>query len=756
MRSFIKKKQDISITYEGYWTGLDAGEEKQEDISDYANGAGKFGHIGQPITLTQTLGSSALSLKVGIDFQYNKRLDASVIEDPTDGFGELSGGIVDFSANGALGTGKVFRILDNGDNIKNNIYPRTTPTYGLKVYAKDLSTLISPPSDRIYVDPLLGKFVFPRPTTYCIPTSWDTMANPAIGSPIEVIFHPQGSGSSLGGGSIWFGYNNYYFAGMPGRIFPRYNDIVRNELTITFGISGYWAYEWYTLQWYFFFNDSGHYVYSFMNFQGYRHLYYNIGAGEVHFGYLDWYAVCNITIAIDGTTLRVFQNGTVVASATGNFTTNMWELRPQPSASPHHFSGVTVYSIKAWNELLSNAFISSNQSPENSTLHPMYGSANSYVPKLINPGKVAYKYIPASNSPASLLIPGTSENTFVAKEDISDYNNGVGFFGTSHQICKENFTAISITDFYYDEALDGSGIHAIDIYDDGIGGSMLPGKIIRIVNDNSSGLARNVTDPAGLNLKPIAKSMVTNNWTPKKGEVYIDPMRGKIIMPRPTLYAEAYDIPGIINADMADMTFPGYSQWYYPFGNAPTTDSGSAQFSITCSAVHTLGANYISTFYFQIGGNTIIGFQGYARYDGYTLIQRYTPNGWVTMVGWNWNNNLYWNSQLQINWDFTNKCADGKMVNLYYDGTLLWSGDIIPTADPLRFYNETIGNSSAYMTFGIPLKIWNHNIGSYLPGADSLHPMYGSANGYKPKISALGGVGHYKASSSGSLVKGKI
>lgn len=126
-----------------------------------------------------------VQLYSGTHYQYSKRLDASVAEDPNNGFdrtdeGDPSGGIYDTAASGALSTSpnnKFFRIVDNAKNVRFS----GAGGLGLAIYAKDLSTTnITPPKTQCYVDPQRGRFVLPRPNYFCKCDSIAELANPTL------------------------------------------------------------------------------------------------------------------------------------------------------------------------------------------------------------------------------------------------------------------------------------------------------------------------------------------------------------------------------------------------------------------------------------------------------------------------------------------------------------------------------------------------------------------------------------------------
>lgn len=140
------------------------------------------GYIGYKEVLKDAAYNGLVS---GTHYQYERRLDASLTEDPNYGFnrtdiGDPSGGIYDTAASGALSTSpnnKFFRIVDNAKNVRFT----GTNGLGLIIIAKDLSTnKITPPKTQCYVDPARGRFILPRPNYFCKCDSVDELSNPTL------------------------------------------------------------------------------------------------------------------------------------------------------------------------------------------------------------------------------------------------------------------------------------------------------------------------------------------------------------------------------------------------------------------------------------------------------------------------------------------------------------------------------------------------------------------------------------------------
>lgn len=209
---------DPSIEYTGTgWTTLNNAKVcakpgadvpvQLEDATEIVHGSGKFG-LGTVLKKTDYY-----PLVENVDYAYNKRLDASTTEDPTDGFGSTTGGIVDTAASGALS--QLIRLVSNNKNVKDQT------GLNLKVYAKDLSisSNLFPPADRCYIDPLRGKFALPRPIYW---SKCESVANLTSAD----IYDPSRPPTSVNSGSYsvnatdtgifnncWYRYNGIYTYG---------------------------------------------------------------------------------------------------------------------------------------------------------------------------------------------------------------------------------------------------------------------------------------------------------------------------------------------------------------------------------------------------------------------------------------------------------------------------------------------------------------------------------------------------------------
>jgi len=79
-----------------------------------------------------------------------------------------------------------------------------------------------------------------------------------------------------------------------------------------------------------------------------------------------------------------------------------------------------------------------------------------------------------------------------------------------------------------------------DVFDPGTSGAFADGKYVRIVENG-----KNITDPAGLNLVPIAKSFAGGVVSPPRNQCYIDPVSGQFVLPRPVYWSKCTDMDDI-------------------------------------------------------------------------------------------------------------------------------------------------------------------------------------------------------------------
>ena len=821
MRSFLFSKSEGRLTYYGPWSGL--GGSSEVDLEDIASITGQGLFSITPQSYTSITGGSAVALVENVDFKYGKRLDASTTEDVSNGFGTVAGGIIDTGISSALDNGRAFRIVDNSSGTPLNI--KNVSGLNIQAYAEDLSILQAPAGKWVNIDPIRGSFILPRPICSAIASSPANMQTPAICDAIPS-WSTGGSPAPIGGkqdsGRIeyWGGMegvdDTYCFyinagAGLSGNFsyFPNVTQInsrkgsYYSRLLLITDAANTQANITICL-----YSDDTHTTelfrfwvcYHEANANYYVQLYINgvCYVSQVG-GYTNWER-CFIVWDADGgltggKTIRIFEDTTEIMSSTIHF--------PASTAANIGVScwasnwGTRIWcgigNVKIWNHVITEDptwFQQASYAAD--SIHPIYSATNNYKPKLLALGGVGYKYITVSTAPATLNMPSSAVNVQVPLEDISDYVNGVGYFGSAHHIYSALYESLIVnTDYYYDEALDGTGTHTIDIYDDGVASSFASGKIMRIVNA-IGGTIKNISDPTGLNLKPIAKSMLTNNFSPPATQVYIDPARGKILLPRPLFWSKCESISNMVNPEIGPSTTVKLNS-LSGSGNLVTTGKFGNGLGFTTGITHgsicALGGILLSgvnlnqcTLSFWSYCNSYWGNGGWYTNSGVSLI--------LGGMSFGAEGSSDYNATCYCNTPFADSPHDlsGSAFNHFYillDST----GSLRSNTMKMRVFlngverlytNTAFDFSSVNVEFSMSannytntrsgnvqvdnIKIWDHIVSEdpsfeYNGGSgreNALHNIYGATNNYKPKLISLGGVGYYKASGASSLLRGVI
>ena len=399
----------------------------------------------------------------------------------------------------------------------------------------------------------------------------------------------------------------------------------------------------------------------------------------------------------------------------------------------------------------------------------------------------------------SIYSNGLSDNLFflidvtdsiiVELEDASNIENGTGTFGDpANVLCKEySVPLIEGFDFEYDSPLNSE---PFNIWDNGIAGSFSTDKFIRIVENG-----KNITDITGLNLTPIAKNLSIYTFSPLSNQCYIDPIRGKFMLPRPAYWSRMESIDNIASAEVYNNNFnPIYSihnylyvtpiagkfsnciRAYaynppnsyarsalkiYPFGesfNIP--QSGTISFWLKMNNVEVdISANphiYIFGEYlspicvdlYLIYFDSTYGWSQYNTYRIYYENDRKTPDDLAGLQHDIWNH-------VYIVWG---NLKDGKTLRLWVNGKNIWDvTDPIPDLSGSQFYFVLQDRGGGYdiwksYIYYDNLKIWTHVVSEdpawiYNNGngmENALHFIYSEENGYRPKLIANGsGVGYF-------------
>lgn len=546
------QRLDPRVSYVGAaWsnTGTAAQDPAAGGVTPATNaiaGRGQFGTGPQELTgysIVKGTGGGVTAMVPGVDFTYDRRLDS------TD---EGGVNVYDTASVGNLASGKYFRIVEGGSNIRNTLYPKSPdiPSYGLQIIAKDLSTEFSPPATQCYVDPVKGKFVLPRPSFW---TKCDVIS-PNNGATIDT----YGAYKSVWGGveeSIdtntgnvkwnngWF-VNAWWNSGVNFYILG--NFIGWTQLTLSQWLTS-WGIGYHGMgsdNCYVMIYPGGGYVDLFVN---------GSSVGQWAFTYtskMHCYMVIDITGGMSGgVAVKLYINGTQVINPSGGGWVGIITIpgkalfRYQSGSSSAH-GYATSDNHKAWTELVGDPTNYSlwdynSGSGRESGLHYIYGSASGYTPTITGSSGVCYDYIPLPTDPVK-LIKGTDITATL--ENATNIAGGSAIFGTPTPMATSSFAQINEgVHFAYGKRLDAStledptngyGSTAGGIVDTGASGALASGKYIRIVDKGV-----NVKNAGGLNLKVYAYDL-EKNYNPPSDRCYVDPYKGKLILPGPTYWSK--------------------------------------------------------------------------------------------------------------------------------------------------------------------------------------------------------------------------
>ena len=305
-------------------------------------------------------------------------------------------------------------------------------------------------------------------------------------------------------------------------------------------------------------------------------------------------------------------------------------------------------------------------------------------------------------------------------------------------------------EFNYDSALGA-------VYDDANSGA-LTGKF-RVIEDGT-----NVSDAGGLNLTPIAKSLVkSNSESPQADEIFIDPISSKFKLPQPVYWSKCESLDNltvnpniasrnqIVNSIIANGGGVPYFQFdtnspkfgtsahllgadnvtnvidWKPLGSNTLPPKGTASFYWKTTNQSGVDANANVFFNFGSSGNNRFG----AIYE--------TTGGEFIWTGTT-SANINTSGHHYVVWDESGSLTGGNTIRYYIDGVLVLSTSGALTRDEdLSIELRSAGASGSVIRMYMDnLKIWNHVIEEipnmeYNGGTgneDALHPIYGVT--YKP------------------------
>ena len=762
-------------------------------------GRGQFGTGSQPLdghNIAKGTGGGVTPMVPTIDFTYDRRLDS------TEGSGV---DVYDTASVGNLSSGTYFRIVENGSNIRNMLYPRSpgVPSYGLQIIAKDLSTEISPIETQCYVDPVLGKFVLPRPVYW---SKCESVANVLTSAEIGSATATD-SNFDVTSTSTMAKFNNAIYQYSTGNLGHRTVFSIDNCI-LNAGTISFWG-----------MNSGYHKIYldvatnTYVKLHTSSSIYINgeevatqsgVATALKHI-YIIWDSNQNIT---GGKSIVVFINGVEVLSTTHDLTTFTSDV-----LFGYYINNGTVSwdNIKIWQDVIADpSFEYNGGGGRELAMHAMYGSANNYIPVITGTNNgVCYNYLPLPADPVKLI---KGSNITATLENASNVMDGSGSFGGTSSLYTSAFVQLyDGTHFQYDKKLDASvmqdpingfGSTPGGIIDTGISGSLASGKYIRVV-DNT----KNIVDVTGLNLDVYAKHIINPKLvTPSSTQCYIDPTTGIFILPRP-IFFDKCDVSPLtpspqITSDLTPTYVPYESayldtpSWHLPtggkFGGCYIADHAFDHYAtntltISPFAIKTFPPRGVWSFWSSVEGgwrgrgNDTNGWAWFKLYlSPNTYIQAYSRSYTYEHFVYINNIQVYYLSvgtsgifrHYMVAYDTSGGLQGGGYLKFYVNGALIYTHasafpyqSEYPKIEIMGGCSDT-GDYNAYSYTKLDnLKIWNEGTSDHLTdflsmeynaGAgieNALHYIYGPANNYAPKLVSPGGVGYFKSGSSGSYTK---
>jgi len=534
-------------------------------------GYGTFGNkSGGGLALLGSVGS----LRENIDYRLDDYLDGSPsIYDIYDTQNAASA----FAAN------KYFRVMNSaGTNVKSAL--------GLRPVAKNLTLannqLISPPANQFYVDVQRGKFLFPRPIFWSNLSSTSSWVYPIIqygnSMPTTIL---TGSNFPLGGTAIFdfqpgkYGYAYRHYHNGWGDSYSTLKPFTLSQ-NLGKGTLTCWFYltqgSWSNSMLYVYFNASTYIgIIADINFIWARQRYaYNInGAGEVsitagnfrnawHHLAVTWSSATDTGAS---TTITVYIDNVAVMSLSGlNFNVNDLQIRTLQNHSLIQTDAVVyVDNVKVWNHVLSAPGAEYTGNDEN-FLHPTF--VNLWYPRV-----GYYKRGVLETAAWQLRPPTAAPNAQIQLEAANNFQYAEGYIGFKEVLKDAAYAGVLAgTHYQYGKRLDASvaedpnnGFDRLDegdpsggIYDTAASGPLSASpnnKFFRIVDN-----AKNIrfSGAGGLGLAVYAADLSTTNITPPKTQCYVDPNRGRFVLPRPNYFCKCDSVAELSNPTLRDVETP--------------------------------------------------------------------------------------------------------------------------------------------------------------------------------------------------------
>ena len=353
--------------------------------------------------------------------------------------------------------------------------------------------------------------------------------------------------------------------------------------------------------------------------------------------------------------------------------------------------------------------------------------------------------------------------TEVAKilvEDMQNESYGSGSFGDLESL-KKNTGASLVEgvsqDYEYGQPLDDTGSY--DIYDDKDNSDFAASRYFRVLNDDL-----NLTKDSALNLIPEAKNL-SSIVAPPKTKFYIDPARGKLVLPRPSYFSRC------------EAGFAGMRDTPEIFEETPVltaitgTESVSGKFS---NGVHLFPGVGVDNSFYPFGNAayspTLLTMSFWLKIDnnsGEKPTFKVYLNGSSNYIHFSWTGTA-WEHRLQLGGssedtdvtslsgsfhhiyivvDSAGGLATSKSVRVFIDGVEALSGTTTFSWDVLYLkFTTDVASSNPADLYIDNLKIWKEIVAEapaweYNSGTGreyALHEIYGSTDGYKPKDIQVG------------------
>jgi len=353
-------------------------------------------------------------------------------------------------------------------------------------------------------------------------------------------------------------------------------------------------------------------------------------------------------------------------------------------------------------------------------------------------------------------------------EEGSNLANGFGTFGDSsietanigYALADTTGTLImSRDDFAYGQILSG-------MFDPNPSGNFDSGKYMRIVVNG-----KNITDPNGLGLVPIAVNFAEGVQNPLKYQCYIDPMSGQFTLPRPSYWSRCESVANLVNAEIRDdsnlPTVSGLLDDFSPqmFGNGVYLHTWTGGYATKSGTLMPFGSkrgsesgtvSYWGAVEMQTAMWSALGCYVRTTIGNVTLTQSGHNNPYTRTL--NLSIGSYTvscpigNGHVYLCWDKQKRLEGNKSVRVFMNGVEVLSAtqDIEPgqiSISMLASYARPDGVCDGWANSYLDnLMIWNHVVSEnpawlYNNGVgreDALHIIYGVYNNYRPQTVSVG------------------